>query len=255
MRDVMTMELRGRVGLVTGAGRRVGAAIARALAAEGMSLALHHHASPGECEAIAADVRAGGGRAVVLRADLTSGAACRELVRRTVEELGGLDLLVSSAASFERIPLGEVDEAAFDRAFALNVRASFSLAHEARGALAARRGSIVLVTCTSATLPYRNHLAYVVSKGAAKQLMRALALELAPEVRVNAVAPGTVLPPESMGDEERARLASRTLVGALGRAEDVSEAVVYLARAPFVTGHELLVDGGVVLAGEHSGEG
>jgi pteridine reductase len=84
--------------------------------------------------------------------------------------------------------------------------------------------------------------------------MRALALELAPHVRVNAVAPGTVLPPDGMSDAERATLAARTLVGHIGSADDVASAVVYLARAPFVTGHELLVDGGVVLAGEHSGE-
>lgn len=251
----MTGGLGGRTALVTGAGRRVGTAIARALAAEGMSLALHHHASGLECERLADEVRARGVRAVVLSADLTSGHACRRLVRDAVEALGGLDLLVSSAASFERRPLGDVDEDAMDRAFALNVRASFSLAHEARAALAARRGSIVLVTCTSASLPYRNHLPYVVSKGAARQLMRTLALELAPEIRVNAVAPGTVLPPEHLSEAERATLAARTLVGHIGRAEDVADAVVYLARAPFVTGHELLVDGGVVLAGEHSGEG
>jgi NAD(P)-dependent dehydrogenase (short-subunit alcohol dehydrogenase family) len=95
----------------------------------------------------------------------------------------------------------------------------------------------------------------VVSKGAAKQLVRTLALELAPEVRVNAVAPGTVLAPEAMSETERAALASRTLVQRLGTAEDVAQAVVYLAKAPFVTGHEILVDGGVVLAGQHSGEG
>jgi pteridine reductase len=219
-----------------------------------MSLALHHHGGPGACPDLADAVRARGGRAVVLRADLTSPEACRRLVRDAVAALGGLDLLVSSAASFERIPFDDTDEAAFDRAFALNVRASFSLVHEAREALAASKGSVVLVTCTSATLPYRNHLAYVVSKGAAKQLMRALALELAPHVRVNAVAPGTVLPPDGMSDAERATLAARTLVGHIGSADDVASAVVYLARAPFVTGHELLVDGGVVLAGEHSGE-
>ncbi len=251
----MTGALEGRTALVTGAGRRVGAAIARALAAEGMSLALHHHSGGEECERIAESVTARGGRAVVLQADLTSGNACRGLVRAAAAELGGLDLLVSSAASFERLPLGEVDEDAMDRAFALNVRASFSLAHEARASLAARRGSIVIVTCTSATLPYRNHLPYVVSKGAARQLMRTLALELAPEIRVNAVAPGTVLPPEHLSDAERETLARRTLVGHLGRAEDVAQAVVYLTKASFVTGHEILVDGGVVLAGEHSGEG
>jgi pteridine reductase len=247
--------LEGRVALVTGAGRRVGLAIATALADEGMSLALHHHTSRRECDRLAARVREGGREAVVLAADLSSGAACRALVREAISALGGIDLLVSSAASFERIALDAVDEDAMDRAFALNVRATFSLAHEARATLRARRGSIVALTCTSASLPYRNHLAYAVSKGAAKQLVRTLALELAPEVRVNAVAPGTVLVPESMSEAERAVLATRTLVQRLGTAEDVAQAVVYLAKAPFVTGHEILVDGGVVLAGQHSGEG
>ena len=247
--------LAGRVALVTGAGRRVGLAIAKALAEQGMSLALHHHTSRAGCDALAEQVRARGGQALVLGADLGSGAACRALVRDTVTALGGIDLLVSSAASFERLAFDDVDEDAMDRAFALNVRASLSLAHEARATLRSRRGSIVLLTCTSASLPYRNHLPYVVSKGAARQLMRTLALELAPEVRVNAVAPGTVLAPEAMSATERARLAQRTLVGRLGSAEDVAQAVVYLASAPFVTGHEILVDGGVVLAGEHSGEG
>lgn len=251
----MGSNLEGRVALVTGAGRRVGLAIAQALADEGMSLALHHHTSRQECDRLAARVRGAGREAVVLAADLSSGAACRGLVRETIAALGGIDLLVSSAASFERIELDAVDEDAMDRAFALNVRATFSLAHEARETLRARRGSIVALTCTSATLPYRNHLAYVVSKGAAKQLVRTLALELAPEIRVNAVAPGTVLAPEAMSETERAALASRTLVQRLGTAEDVAQAVVYLAKAPFVTGHEILVDGGVVLAGQHSGEG
>ncbi len=251
----MTRALEGRVALVTGAGRRVGAAIARALAAEGMSLALHHHTSRDECERIASEVRARGQRAVVLQRDLSKGSECRSLVRETIDALGGIDVLVSSAASFERLELDAVDEDAFDRAMALNVRASLSLALEARQTLRDRRGAMILVTCTSASLPFPNHLPYVVSKGAAKQLMRTLALELAPEVRVNAVAPGTVLAPESMSEAERATLASRTLLQALGTAEDVAEAAVYLAKAEFVTGHEILVDGGVVLAGQHSGEG
>ncbi|MBN8615761.1 MAG: SDR family oxidoreductase [Deltaproteobacteria bacterium] len=251
----MSRSLEGRVALVTGAGRRVGSAIARALAAKGMSLALHHHTSRDECERIAKMVLEGGQRALVVSGDLSRASECRRLVRETIDALGGIDVLVSSAASFERMDFDAVDEDAFDRAMALNVRASLSLVHEARETLRARGGNVVLITCTSASLPYANHLPYVVSKGAAKQLMRALAIELAPEVRVNAVAPGTVLAPESMDAAERSTLASRTLVQRLGTAEDVAEAVVYLAQADFVTGQEILVDGGVVLAGRHSGEG
>ena len=106
-----------------------------------------------------------------------------------------------------------------------------------------------MVTCSSTQTPMRNYLPYVVSKGATRQLMRTLALELAPEVRVNAVAPGTVLPPEDMTSEAVASLASRIPLGRIGRAEDVAEAVLFLVTAGFVTGQELFVDGGRSLAG------
>ncbi len=250
----MSRSLEGRTALVTGSGRRVGAAIARALAREGMNLALHYHASREPAEALAAEVRARGRDALAIGGDLSSPEACHAVVDAAIERLGGIDLLVSSAARFDRVRFEDVDEAAIDRAFALNVRASFSLVARARESLRARRGSVVLITCTSASLPYRNYLPYVVGKGATRQLMRTLAIELAPEIRVNAVAPGTVLAPESMDQAAIDALAARTLLGRVGSADDVAEAVVYLARAEFVTGHELLVDGGVVLAGAHSGE-
>jgi len=241
--------------LVTGAGRRVGAAIAIAFAKPGTIVVLHHHSATTGVDLVAQEIVRRGGQAFPLRADLTDSAACRALIRSVIEAHGGIDVLVSSAANFERIPFDEVDEAAMERALTLNLRASFSLAHEARETLRLRQGSVVLITCTSATLPYANYLPYVVSKGAAKQLMRALAIELAPDVRVNAVAPGTVLPPEEMTVEQREKLAHKTLLRRIGNAEDVAEAVLYLANARFVTGHEIMVDGGVVLAGRDSGEG
>ena len=244
-----------RIVLVTGAGRRVGAAIAIAFAKPGTKVVLHHHSATSGVEEVAKEIVRRGGEAVPMRADLTDSASCRALIQRVVEALGGIDVLVSSAANFERIPFDALDESAMERALTLNVRASFSLAHEAATTLRERQGNIVLITCTSATLPYANFLPYVVSKGAAKQLMRALAIELAPQVRVNAVAPGTVLPPEEMSVEQREKLAHKTLLRRVGSAEDVAEAVVYLANARFVTGQEILVDGGVVLAGRDSGEG
>jgi pteridine reductase len=215
-------------------------------------VALHHHASPVEVEAVAAHAP---DRTKIYRADLSDTGACESLVDGTLVDFGRLDLLVSSAALFERATLDEVDLELWDRTMSLNVRASFFLAQRAAAALRASEGSIVILTCSSTTLPYPNFLPYVVSKGAARQLMRALAIELAPEVRVNAVAPGTVLPPAAMDDAARAALAERTLVKRIGTAEDVAEAVLYLASARFVTGHEILVDGGVALAGHHSGEG
>jgi pteridine reductase len=248
-------ELAGRVVLVTGAGRRLGAEIASALGAAGASVAVHHHGSSEGARAVERAIENGGSEAATFAADLADPRACTELVDRVLERFGRLDHLVASAAIFERVELADVDAAQWDRTMAINVRAPFLLAQRAAPALRAARGSIVIVTCTSATAPYRGFAPYVVSKGAAHQLMRTLALELAPEVRVNAVAPGTVLPPEHMDARERDVLAERTLVGRLGAPRDVIDAIRYLLGAGFVTGIEILVDGGIALTGRPSGEG
>ncbi len=243
------ISLRGQRALVTGAGRRLGRAIALELGRAGAHVAVHYHRSATGADETCREIVAAGGRAVALAADLNDRAQARALVDRSVQELGGLDLLVSSAASFERVPYGELDDDAFDRSLSLNLATAFALAHQATAALRAARGSIVFITCSSATVPFRNYLPYVVSKGALRHLMRTLALELAPEVRVNAVAPGTVLPPEEMSPGAVERLASRIPLGRTGSADDVAAAVLYLASAPFVTGHELVVDGGRTVAG------
>lgn len=242
-------DLRGRAALVTGAGRRVGAAIARALGAQGMRVGVHFHESPDGAEATCVAIREAGGEAVALRADLRDRQGARGLVDEAIAQLGGLSLLVPSAASFERVELDAVDDAAWDRTMRLNLEAPFALAHRARAALAREGGSIVFITCTSATAPYRHYLPYVVSKGALRQLMRVLSLELAPEVRVNAVAPGTVLPPEDMDEATLERLRARIPLGRFGDPGDVAHAVVDLARSPYVTGQERVVDGGVTVGG------
>lgn len=246
-------ELTGRAALVTGAARRVGASIAHALAARGMRIAVHYHASRQQAEATCASLREAGGDAFPIAADLADRTQARNLVDEATERLGRLDLLVPSAANFERIPYDHVDEAAWDRALRLNLDGPFVLAKRATPALRASRGSIVFITCTTAAAPYRHHLPYVVSKGAVRQLMRTLSLELAPDVRVNAVAPGTVLPPETMSSDAVAQLRKEIPLQRTGRPEDVADAVAYLAAAPFVTGQELVVDGGWAVGGVGSG--
>lgn len=236
--------LSGRRALVTGAGQRVGRAVALALGEAGMRVAVHYRSSREGAEKTAERIRAAGGEATLFSADLAERDAARRLADETLAAFGGLDLLVASAASFERIRYDDVDDAAFDRSLALNLASPFALAHHLTPALRASRGSIVFVTCTSATAPFKHYLPYVVSKGALRQLMRTLALELAPDVRVNAVAPGTVLPPETMDADAVARLVRQIPLGRHGTAEDVAQAVLYLAQAPFVTGEEIVVDGG-----------
>jgi pteridine reductase len=244
----VTIELAGQRALVTGGAKRVGRSIALALARQGMRLALHYHSSRSDAEKTLEGVRALSADALLLAADLSDRDAARTLVDRAVTALGGLDLLVLSAANFERIALDAVDDAAWDRSLGLNLASQFAIAQRALPALRAARGSIVFITCSSASTPFRNHLPYVVAKGGLKQLMRVLALEAAPDVRVNAVAPGTVLPPESLDPASVERLAQSVPLRRTGVPDDVAEAVVYLASAPFVTGQEIAVDGGRAVA-------
>lgn len=254
MSEGAPVSLRGKRALVTGAGQRLGQAIAVALGAEGMQVAVHYRESGEGAQHTATQIAASGGSSVLLAADLTSRDQARALVDRALNELGGLDLVVASAASFERVPLEAVDDAAWDRSLDLNLASPFALVQRAVPALRAARGSIVFITCSSATVPMRNYLPYVVSKGALKHLMKTLALELAPEIRVNAVAPGTVLPPPSYDPAAVERLARAIPLARVGAPQDIARAVVFLASSPFVTGHELSVDGGRSVArSEHFG--
>jgi len=227
----------------------VGAEIARALGEQGMRVAVHYHGSQAGADATCQAVVAAGGEACSLQADLRDRDAARSLVHRAVAAWGGLDVLVLSAASFEPARFGTIDDDAWDRSMQLNLAVPFFLAQEAAPALRETRGSIVAITCVSRVLPYRGFLPYEVSKAGLHQLVRLLALELAPEVRVNAVAPGSVLPPEELSAESLEALRARIPLGRFGMAHDVAEAVVHLAQNDFMTGSEIVVDGGRVLAG------
>lgn len=244
---VSSYELRNRRALVTGAGQRVGAAIARRLGHEGMHVAIHYFESRSGALATEQAVRDGGGKGVSLQGDLRTPEACARLIEEAAEVLGGLDVVVASAADFEPASLAKITQKQWSATMALNLEAPLWLAQHAAPFLRNSRGAIVFVTCHSTVRPFKGYLPYVVSKAALKQLMRALALELAPEVRVNAVAPGAVLPPDDAEPSARTRMAQRNLLGKLGRAEDVADAVMYLLSAPFVTGQQLLVDGGQFL--------
>jgi pteridine reductase len=248
------VSLRGQRALVTGAGQRVGQAIAVALGAAGMHVAVHYRESRTGAEDTAQRIAQSGGKASLLSADLSSRDAARRLVDDAVAELGGLDLVVASAASFERVTLSELDDAAWDRSLELNLASPFALVKHALPALRAARGNVVFITCSSATVPMKSYLPYVVSKGALRHLMKTLALELAPDVRVNAVAPGTVMPPPSYDDDAIARLTRAIPLARVGSPDDIARAVLFLASSSFVTGHELAVDGGRSVArSEHFG--
>jgi pteridine reductase len=227
-----------RVALVTGAGVRVGAAIARDLTRAGWTVAGHYrtHAPRGLAAALQADLAAADGPARLA-------LAFRARFRR-------LDLLVNGAAAFDALTLAETDAAAFDAQLDLNARAPLLLARALAPLLRRSRGAIVNVADVGGGLvPWKGYAAYAASKAALVRITECLALELAPAVRVNAVAPGTVLWPESYPPARRRALAARIPLGRAGTPGDVAAAVRYLAEAPFVTGAVLPVDGGRHLAG------
>ena len=237
--------LSGRVALVTGAGIRVGRAIALALGEAGADVAVHYKTSAEPAEETASRIRSLGRRAVTLAADLADPEACAGLVRETMASLGGLDLLVHSAANFHRAALADTDAALWDDAMNVNARAALLLARAAEPVLRQRRGRVVLISDLLAVQPVRRYVAHSVSKAAVEGLVRSLALELAPEVSVNGVAPGTVLVPEGTTSEQEERWARRTPLQRNGDPSDVAAAVLFLCTGPmFLTGQILRVDGG-----------
>lgn len=230
------------VALVTGAAVRLGRAIALDLARHGWRVAAHHrsHRPPRGLVALPADLAAAGGPEALARA-----------FRARFDRL---DLLVNSAAGFEARPLAEIDEAAFDAQMDLNARAPLLLARALAPLLRRSRGSIVNIADIGGGLvAWRGYAAYAASKAALVRITECLALELAPAVRVNAVAPGTVLWPREIPAAKRRELASRIPLGRAGSAADVAGAVRFLAGAPYVTGAILPVDGGRHLSGRGGG--
>lgn len=237
--------------LVTGAARRVGAAIARALHDAGYAVALHYRHSRVELETLAAELEsARADSTLALQADLADSEELPALVEQVVARFGRLDALVNNAAAFVPTPLGALDAAQCDRLFAVNARAPLLLSQAAAPHLKRSRGSIVNIVDIYAQHPLRDYSAYCMSKAALAMATLALAQELAPEVRVNGVAPGNVLwSDQPTGKETRDRLLELTALGRQGSPRDIAGAALWLLRdAPFVTGQILRVDGGRGLA-------
>lgn len=230
---------------MTGAGTRLGAAIARSLAVAGADLAVHYATSSAGAEAVVEDALRLGRRAAPFQADLQDRAALGALAEAVLAwSEGRLDVLVHNAANFERVPPDALSADAWDRALALNATAPYLLTIALAPALRACRGSVVAITCVSAERPWKNYLPYSVSKAALAHLVRGLAVALAPEVRVNGVAPGTVLPPVTYDEAKLARLRERVPLQRIGEAGDIARAVVFLAENDFITGQILAIDGG-----------
>jgi pteridine reductase len=236
--------LEGRVALVTGAGHRVGRVIAQALGARGMHVVVHYHGAAAGAEHTAQQISMQGGTASVAQADLTVITEAERLIDDVLTHHGELFVLVNSAAIMLRTPIGEVTVEDWDEMFALNVRAPFFLAQRAAPALREVGGAIVNIADLAAFETWPAYVPHGMTKAAVVQMTRGLARSLAPNVRVNAVAPGAVLLPEGWTDEDAERLRSTTPLERIGDPADVAKAVLYLVDAEYVTGEVIRVDGG-----------
>lgn len=244
------MNLAGRTALVTGAGVRIGRAIARALAARGAGVAIHYHRSRAQAQALARELQEEhGARTWLLQADLGDAGQTQRLAREALKALKRVDVLVNNASIWERTPLKRATVRDFDRNIAINLRAPFLLSRTL--GLAMKRsggGKIVHIADWAGLRPYGDYIPYCVSKAGLLALNAGLAKALAPQVQVNAVMPGPVLPAEGTSAEGRRAMAEATVLKRLGSPEDVASAVLFfLEGSDFVTGAALPVEGGRLL--------
>jgi len=244
----MPESLSGKVVLVTGGAKRVGAAIVRRLHREGASVMLHYRGSEREANALRSELNAARANSVALvQADLLDLAGLAEIVRNSVNRFERIDALVNNASAFFPTPVGEMTQATWESLIGANLRAPLFLSQAAAPHLKKTNGAIVNITDIHAERPLKNYVIYSIAKAGLAGLTRSLARELGPEVRVNGVAPGPIAWPEdgSFDEVARQRVISNTILRRTGDPDDVARAVYYLiAEAPYVTGQIIAVDGG-----------
>ncbi|HXT15430.1 MAG TPA: SDR family oxidoreductase [Gemmatimonadaceae bacterium] len=238
------MDLNGRTALVTGSGHRVGRAIAVALGGRGMRVAVHYNSTADGARETVKQIEAAGGEADVVAADLTRAESAAELIATVVETFGSLDVLVNSAAVMLRMPFGEITPEHWDEVMTLNLRAPFFLAQAAAPHLRAARGAVVNIADLAAFETWPGYLPHGISKAGIVYMTRALAKVLAPEVRVAAVAPGTVLLPPNFDPVQTEHLRETTPLKRHGDPSDVTRTVLFILDSDYLTGETILVDGG-----------
>jgi NAD(P)-dependent dehydrogenase (short-subunit alcohol dehydrogenase family) len=249
------MEIEGRTALITGGAHRVGKAITLALAQAGANVVVNYHRSAGAAEETAAEARAHGVSALAVRADVSDYEQVGVLAGAARERFGGVDILINSASLWRRTPFPMDDLADWHRVTGILINGSLYCANAVAPMMLERgEGAIVNIVDLSAWQPWPDRTAHSVGKAALMALTRQLALELAPAVQVNAVAPGPVMPVPGDSEEQIARTARGTLKGRWGTPGDVAEAVVFLVRADYITGEVIVVDGGERFGPHEEGE-
>ena len=241
-----SQPLAGQTVLITGGARRLGAAMAQALHAVGANVVIHHRTSTADAEALLRTLNSRrANSATAAQADLLDTAQLPPLVAAAIRDFGRLDILINNASTFYATPVGEITAAKFDDLIGTNFRAPLFLAQAAAPELRRRHGLILNMVDIHGMRPLRQYPTYSAAKAALVMLTKSLARELAPEVRVNGIAPGPVMFPADLDVALQAEIIDKTLLKRSGNSQDITKAAVYFATmAPFVTGQILAVDGG-----------
>ncbi len=239
------MNLKGEVALVTGSAVRLGKALALALAGDGVRLAIHHSRSTAAAEQTVAEIKALGGDAFSVQADLSRPGSASGVIEHTFNHYGRIDILVNSAAIFEPGDLADTTEVLWDKHFDINLKAPFFLSQAFAAHVGSERpGHIVNIADWRAIRPGPHYLAYTLTKAALVTMTQSLALALAPNIRVNAIAPGAILPPPGKGRDYLEQMADRIPLRRAGEPKDVAQALLFLLSSDFITGELIFVTGG-----------
>ena len=239
-------SLEGRVALITGSGKRLGRAVALRLAEEGADVVIHHRSSGPEPASAVAEIEKLGQRAVAIAADLGNVSEIKRIFDETAAHFGRLDILINSAANFLHAQFGTTTEQVWDASLDINLKAPFFCAQSAAPLLKQSHGVIINFADVGGILGWTDYIPHCVSKAGVIMLTRALAKELAPDVRVNAIAPGTISMPGDPPDWEE-DFVKRAPLQRSGRPSDITDAVLFLLNSRFITGQVLVVDGGRTL--------
>lgn len=240
------MEIEGKVALVTGSAKRVGKAIALALAAKGAKVMVHYRNSRKEARQTVQEIQSLGVEASALRAELSSFSNCKKMIALTLKKFGGIHILVNSASLYQMTPLTKIGPKEWNAAIHTNLQSAFVLSKEAgKAMLKQKQGKIIHIIDSDVAKPYKHYLPYLVSKSGLVGLTYALAIELAPHIQVNAISPGPVLLPQVWGAKEKRKIIAETPLQRIGSPQDIANAVLFcIEGTDFMTGAVIPVDGG-----------
>lgn len=243
-------SLTGKVALITGAARRIGAVVARALHSEGATVVIHYNNSEHEARALQTEFNAQrADSCILIPADLLATAKFPKLISAVVEQTGRLDILINNASNFYPTPLGSIQEQQWDDLMGVNLKAPLFLSQAARPHLQQYNGVIINMADVHGLRPLPEFSVYCTAKAGLVMLTQVLARELGPSIRVNGIAPGAILWPElPLGEDKRAELLAKTALERMGSPADIARTVLFLVRdAPYITGQIIAVDGGRLL--------